>query len=784
MNRREVLRGQGALFALVLVATCSLARCFVGPGELVTAIGAVVVAEAAVVGGTMLAPHHRSSATLIGLLGVLAVAIVPIWFVAGGATTWGWPTFSTFHTIGSDIGAAWTTFNQLRAPVPELKGFVLVCGWAAGGCTLLSGWAAAGGDTPVWVAAPPTALFMFTSALGTSQWRGVAIAAEVASLIWYAAATHSIHRLRGTRRALRVGADGAPVAEHRARDPFGPGPVVAGVVVTAALVAGLIGPRLPGAGDAALVSIHGHPSPEIVGGNINPPEGQVVVSPLVEVAQQEIFQSHLRLFTFRSSVNGYLVYATLDSFDGNVWTEDASKNFNMVSVIPNPSLDQGGSAAVATQDGTLPDELVTIQVQIDHLGGTTLPSFPVPYAEGGPGRDAGVYYPVQAMLSQDLPLAPGNTATIESIIPEVSANGQPIGADSSPIAPSKQDLEIPAGIPSTIVDIAHSAIKGATTAYQKALDLVNYFHSGSFTYSLPQVPPDQGAVATGGEGLTDLVNFLTSTRTGFCQQYSAAYALLARIDGLPTRVAVGFASGQPIGDDTYAVTGTDAHAWPQVYLGPRVGWWSFEPTPGASIPALPVAPASVTIGTGGGSTTTSTPSTSSTQVSPAGHHTGGPHGSSGNGQTAPATNRTHHGPAKPSAPPVGLIVLLVLVVGLGLAGPIVHALRRRRYHDPAGRILQAWWEAQSALEMSGLAMRHSETFSELARRAAHAGAVREELAADLLKLARDTEFAAYAPTVPPPEVVAEAVAASRRVASAAKRRAGTWKRLVATFDPR
>ncbi|MBS1891901.1 MAG: transglutaminase domain-containing protein, partial [Actinobacteria bacterium] len=84
-----------------------------------------------------------------------------------------------------------------------------------------------------------------------------------------------------------------------------------------------------------------------------------------------------------------------------------------------------------------------------------------------------------------------------------------------------------------------------------------------------------------------------------------ADALLLRVSGVPTRVVVGFATGEPIGHDTYAVRDEDAHAWIEVYF-PTIGWVPFNPTPHAAAadvsPGLDVLqPATASAaGTGGG----------------------------------------------------------------------------------------------------------------------------------------------------------------------------------------
>lgn len=85
----------------------------------------------------------------------------------------------------------------------------------------------------------------------------------------------------------------------------------------------------------------------------------------------------------------------------------------------------------------------------------------------------------------------------------------------------------------------------------------------------------------GPPGNEPLLEFLFHTHAGYCQHFAGAAALLLRVAGIPSRVVVGFATGEPIGHDTWAVRDEDAHAWIEVYF-PGVGWVPFNPTPGSA----------------------------------------------------------------------------------------------------------------------------------------------------------------------------------------------------------
>jgi transglutaminase-like putative cysteine protease len=122
-----------------------------------------------------------------------------------------------------------------------------------------------------------------------------------------------------------------------------------------------------------------------------------------------------------------------------------------------------------------------------------------------------------------------------------------------------------------LLALAKRITAGATSPYQKALLLKNWFLTGGgFTYSL-QVKEPAGPAA--------LVSFLTKTKKGDCQQFAFAMAALARLVGIPSRIAVGYTAGVHQANGTWKVTQADAHAWPQLFFS-GAGWIRLEPTPG------------------------------------------------------------------------------------------------------------------------------------------------------------------------------------------------------------
>jgi transglutaminase-like putative cysteine protease len=106
--------------------------------------------------------------------------------------------------------------------------------------------------------------------------------------------------------------------------------------------------------------------------------------------------------------------------------------------------------------------------------------------------------------------------------------------------------------------------------YAAAVALEAWFRStGGFTYSeRPGTTP----------GLPPLVGFVMDTKTGYCQHFAGAMAVMLRLLGIPARVAAGFLPGSYHGD-FWQVTDHDAHTWVEVWFR-GFGWLPFDPTPG------------------------------------------------------------------------------------------------------------------------------------------------------------------------------------------------------------
>jgi hypothetical protein len=109
--------------------------------------------------------------------------------------------------------------------------------------------------------------------------------------------------------------------------------------------------------------------------------------------------------------------------------------------------------------------------------------------------------------------------------------------------------------------------RGASTPYAY-IERVMAYLKGHYAYNT-EVPARK----------YPLEAFLLNTRQGYCQQFAGAMALLLRMAGIPSRVAVGFTSGRyDSATKQYVVTDTDAHSWVEAWF-PGYGWVKFDPTP-------------------------------------------------------------------------------------------------------------------------------------------------------------------------------------------------------------
>jgi hypothetical protein len=134
-------------------------------------------------------------------------------------------------------------------------------------------------------------------------------------------------------------------------------------------------------------------------------------------------------------------------------------------------------------------------------------------------------------------------------------------------------LEVPPVVTDRTRALAQELVAGRDNAYDRAYAIEQYLRQYTYDLEVPEPPDDVTEIAD---------YFLFELQRGYCDYYATAFIVLARLAGLPTRFATGYAYGlwDPL-EGVFVISEGDAHSWPEVYF-PEVGWVPFEPTAGRS----------------------------------------------------------------------------------------------------------------------------------------------------------------------------------------------------------
>ncbi len=348
---------------------------------------------------------------------------------------------------------------------------------------------------------------------------------------------------------------------------------------------------------------------------------------------------------------------------------------------------------------------------------------------------------------------------------------------------------VPGDVSPEVAQLAERWTANATTPYGKVLALQQHFTSGSFHYSL-DVQPTSDADA--------LLQFLTQTRKGFCQQFATAMAIMVRELGLPARVVVGFQPGT-VRDSTYTVATDDAHSWVEV-LFPGYGWLPFEPTPGRANPIAqpgtylnppaPVDPSSSGAqgqeGSGGGTGTRTCLGTIGRPLPGLLCHSdqlltgrAGRGGAGSIGDLPIADIGGYHVPYLKA-----FIAMLWLCLGVGLLLPILKVSRRRRAlrraRGPRERVLATYRVFDGGAGDLGLGRREGETLQEYRERLSESVRFSD---GHLAALTTAAIHAAYSPIEPDAREASETASAAKTALRDMRRDAGIVRRITGLYRP-
>jgi transglutaminase-like putative cysteine protease len=508
------------------------------------------------------------------------------------------PTPDTLEILGQELSHAIDVIRFGIAPVSASAGVVAILSalmWVNGGLYM---WGATDGPVTAMVL-PSLALYLEFAVMDRSD-PGLGWMIAAAAVIGLAVLAVAMERREEAGRIRDH--DGRPIARQTR--------------ATAVIVAAMVGVGAIGTVAMAsdLVPAFGNLRWNL-GSGYGPGYGGVSFDRLADLRQRIITRTNQVMFTAVLDENApppgqvYWRMEALDRFDGTAWRPSGVTQPFFQAGQP------GGNPDHAYQGTT---QQVAARVKIDGLRSQVVPTAGIAYdidadlvnlsilqvSQDGsliyqPGLNEGDEYvitrAVLPMSRQDLgALATGPNGELSPLFENASEAGLFDGTPASPpdgevVEPADlaDFVDLPDDSPIALSAIALAHTEGASTDFERAWLLQYWFRdSGDFTYS---------TTVTSGHDSLELVDWLAAPssenyRTGYCEQFAAAMAVLGRSIGIPSRVVWGFTPGDPVeqADGTQAIVVRDnnAHAWVEMWMD-GFGWVSFDPTPrgGGVLPA-------------------------------------------------------------------------------------------------------------------------------------------------------------------------------------------------------
>lgn len=487
-----------------------------------------------------------------------------------------------------------------------------------------------------------------------------------------------------------------------------------------------------------------------------------IENPLVSVQGSLRNQTDQEIFRVTSEAPAYWRTSVLDLFNGTEWW--ATYDYRPAGSTLRPSLLSGSGRSDAASSLVRQDYV---------LGNVSLDWLPAAFEVSGVSKTENDAYEISfdsktasLLLKTDEETAAGFAYSVESIIPRYSPEvlSQASFDDYQQFFSSeilKSHLELPGDTSSEVLTLAREVTQDSLTPFDKALALQNWFRT-YFTYDLNVAQ---------GHSIARTEDFL-DVRRGYCEQFASTFAMMARVLGIPSRVAVGFTPGElqqgGVGSRTYIVRGRNYHSWPEVLI-PGAGWVAMEPTPSRGSPTA--------------ENYTGVPPQQDEEI-PVPIN---PDISSDTGELPPELLPE---PIVPEAQegsgssfPILSIALWALAIASGIAlavfaaGILWQAYQNRKLSATAiGRITLAWRKVQAECASVGIRRSPSTTAHEFAAQVAQSSMTAATVPPNLPELADIVAQASYAPYDITPAQAAEAERISMETRYRIRVRKPLWRR--------
>jgi transglutaminase-like putative cysteine protease len=164
---------------------------------------------------------------------------------------------------------------------------------------------------------------------------------------------------------------------------------------------------------------------------------------------------------------------------------------------------------------------------------------------------------------------PGQIYTVRSSISSARIYDMQISGTEYPSHITDRYLQVPSSTTERTIQLSQQITSGLDNPYDKTAAIVQFLRDNiAYSETIPPPPPNEDAVDW----------FLFENKEGFCNYFASSAVIMLRSLGIPSRIVVGYATGEEQDDGRYIIRQREAHAWPEVYF-PNLGWVEFEPTP-------------------------------------------------------------------------------------------------------------------------------------------------------------------------------------------------------------
>lgn len=509
---------------------------------------AVVVVSAIAVAGIILRAL-RTPPTLVVLIQAAVWLASMLWLFLPDTLWYGLPTTASVDVIGAHLAEAASTLQTYAAPAPVNDGVAFMVVALVGLTALSVDSIAVTGNAPAVAGVPLAAAFMVPVSNS-----GAALPVHffiLSAMLWLALVAAQHIRTIGAWSSLRLRVGEIQWGQR------GLAAAISSVVVAAAVGAALAVPHLPPTflADGLGRNEQGN---RIGGGDGG--HGSVSFAETMDLSQDLASQSTDPVLRYTTDARrpAPLRVTASSEFSNGVWQApqygDRDRGSGVFSIPTEPPQSSwSNTAQISVVENSMeppflavPDLAISADLGVGWRYDADTAALRV---EATPDRYTTTYL---ATDLQDIDPAEMGEGPTSGDVSSAYLRLDPVSADR-------------------ITAMAAELTDGTSSQLGAANAIQAHLRSSAYTYSLTLAP--------GVEDSDPITHFL-DTRRGYCTQFATAMVMMARAEGIPARMAVGFLPGDLSPDGTRTVLANDAHAWPELYLD-NLGWTRFEPTPGA-----------------------------------------------------------------------------------------------------------------------------------------------------------------------------------------------------------